>query len=69
MRILTLPKEHPEYKCVAAYALRSDTIKISNIFAIERRGEAQRFEQHKQFGNRMLLWHGSKISNYMGILA
>lgn len=42
---------------------------IVNIFAIEKRGEAQRFEAWKKFGNRMLLWHGSRISNFMGILA
>lgn len=44
VRMLTLPKEHPEFKCVAAYAEKSETVKISNIFAIERRGEAERFE-------------------------
>ncbi len=42
---------------------------IKNIFAIERRGEVERFESWKKSGNRLLLWHGSKVSNFMGILA
>ncbi|CAD8085273.1 unnamed protein product [Paramecium sonneborni] len=68
VRVLTLPKEHPEYKLINQYINQSQQAKISNIFAVERRGEAERFEHNKQY-KRMLLWHGSKISNFMGILA
>ncbi|CAK85722.1 unnamed protein product (macronuclear) [Paramecium tetraurelia] len=68
VRVITLHREHPEYKLIQQYINQSSTPKISNIFAIERRGEAERFESNKQY-NRLLLWHGSKISNFMGILA
>ncbi|CAK63631.1 unnamed protein product (macronuclear) [Paramecium tetraurelia] len=68
VRVVTLPKEHPEFKLIVQYINQSQQAKVSNIFAVERRGEAERFEHNKQH-NRMLLWHGSKISNFMGILA
>ncbi|CAD8092465.1 unnamed protein product [Paramecium sonneborni] len=68
VRVITLHQEHPEFKLIHQYINQSSSPKISNIFAIERRGEAERFEINKQY-NRLLLWHGSKISNFMGILA
>lgn len=46
-----------------------DDLFIHNIFALERKGEAERFDAWKKIGNRTLLWHGSKVSNFMGILA
>jgi len=42
---------------------------IKNIYALERKGEAQRISQFNHLKNKMLLWHGSKISNFMGILS
>lgn len=45
---------------------------IANIFRIERKGENDRFD--KAYGsiknkNRRLLWHGSRSTNYGGILS
>ena len=45
---------------------------VDAIFRIERQGEFQRFEDSK-FGkmgqNRRLLWHGSRCTNFGGILS
>ncbi|KAL2159038.1 hypothetical protein VTH06DRAFT_2797 [Thermothelomyces fergusii] len=45
---------------------------IENIFRIERQGERERFE-NSPFGklnqNRRLLWHGSRCTNFGGILS
>ncbi|CAK74015.1 unnamed protein product (macronuclear) [Paramecium tetraurelia] len=68
VRVVTLPKEHPEFKLIVQYINASHQAKISNIFAVERRGDAERFEHNKEY-KRLLLWHGSKISNFMGILS
>lgn len=46
----------------------SKSAKISNIFAIERKGEAKKFEQFNN-GPRILLWHGSKVSNFISLMA
>ena len=45
---------------------------VQDIFRIERTGEKSRFEQlpakHKG-SDRRLLWHGSRVTNYGGILS
>ena len=42
---------------------------LRGIFRLERKGEEERFEQHRDKENRFLMFHGSKISNFMGILS
>jgi hypothetical protein len=41
---------------------------IKDMFEVEREGEAKRFEPQKPLGNRRMLWHGSRTSNFGGIL-
>ncbi|KAH9786470.1 poly (ADP-ribose) polymerase 2 [Citrus sinensis] len=46
------------------------SVDIVQIFRVEREGETERFR--KQFSNsknRMLLWHGSRLTNWTGILS
>ncbi|RMZ81832.1 hypothetical protein DV738_g2115, partial [Chaetothyriales sp. CBS 135597] len=47
--------------------------KLEDIFRIEREGEAERFEKSSwskiQNKNRLLLWHGSRTTNFGGILS
>jgi len=45
------------------------TWEIYNIFRISRKGEDERFEPYKDFPNRQLLWHGSGLVNFCGILS
>lgn len=45
---------------------------VQNIFRIERQGEQDRFNQSKfsgAFRDRRLLWHGSRATNFGGILS
>ncbi|KNG46006.1 poly polymerase 2 ADP-ribosyltransferase 2 [Stemphylium lycopersici] len=45
--------------------------KVQEIFRIERKGEFERFDKSKYAkiaSNRRLLWHGSRVTNYGGIL-
>jgi poly [ADP-ribose] polymerase 2/3/4 len=68
-----------EYKQLAKYLLESSgsshgiKYRLEDIFRIERTGEADRF--HKSHWakikdkNRLLLWHGSRTTNYGGILS
>ncbi|CEM03092.1 unnamed protein product [Vitrella brassicaformis CCMP3155] len=44
-------------------------LKVQNIFEIARQGEEKRFGKHQNNHNRMLLWHGSRLTNYVGILS
>jgi len=40
---------------------------VLDVFEVERKGEGERFAAFKALPNRMLLWHGSRSTNYVGI--
>ena len=40
-------------------------LEVKGLFAVEREGEKERF---MDVGNRQLLWHGSRLTNWVGIL-
>ncbi|KAM8946664.1 poly [ADP-ribose] polymerase 1 [Pelodytes ibericus] len=44
-------------------------LEIIDIFKIEREGEKQRYRPFKELHNRQLLWHGSRTTNFAGILS
>lgn len=44
-------------------------LNVEEIFKITRDGESARYEQFKDTTNRYLLFHGSKIINFVGILS
>uniref|UniRef100_A0A6P8SJS6 Poly [ADP-ribose] polymerase n=1 Tax=Geotrypetes seraphini TaxID=260995 RepID=A0A6P8SJS6_GEOSA len=49
-------------------ALHNDyTMTLLDVFEIEREGEKAVFRQ--DLANRLLLWHGSRLSNWVGILS
>jgi len=71
-----LEKNGAEFKLLEEYAKNTHAsthnqyaLKIKEIFKIKRNGEEKRFKPFKKLKNRMLLWHGSRISNYVGILS
>ncbi|CAJ1969733.1 unnamed protein product [Sphenostylis stenocarpa] len=45
------------------------TVEIVQIFSISREGEAERYRKFASIRNRMLLWHGSRLTNWTGILS
>ncbi|KAK4185888.1 putative poly polymerase 2 [Podospora australis] len=73
-----LDQKSQEYSHLADYlmntrgATHGHHYQIENIFRIERQGEKDRFDNSK-FGklnqNRRLLWHGSRTTNFGGILS
>jgi len=73
-RVLRLEEESGEFQIIKDYIAASwdggDVNKlIKNVFAIERKGEKERISQWSHLKNRMLLWHGSKVANFLGILS
>lgn len=44
-------------------------LEIEEIFKIARKGEERRFRPFKKMHNRQLLWHGSRTTNFVGILS
>ena len=75
------PLDHKssEYKALADYLVKSSgtshgiRYRLEDIFRIDRAGEGERFEKskfakiHKK--DRRLLWHGSRTTNFGGILS
>ena len=62
-----------EYAAIAKYVENTHeghTPKIVHIYRINREGEEKRYESGgKKLGNRKLLWHGSRLSNFVGIIS
>ncbi|XP_055324089.1 poly [ADP-ribose] polymerase-like [Sitodiplosis mosellana] len=46
-----------------------DKIEVLDVLEVVRHGEESRFEPFKNFKNRTLLWHGSSLTNFVGILS
>eukprot|EP01106_Pelomyxa_sp_JSP_P014176 TRINITY_DN4438_c0_g1_i4.p1 TRINITY_DN4438_c0_g1~~TRINITY_DN4438_c0_g1_i4.p1 ORF type:complete len:591 (-),score=190.34 TRINITY_DN4438_c0_g1_i4:250-1878(-) len=75
--IRPIDKASERYKLLEKYALDShDTgyfktwgFKVDDIFEIERQGEKDRYKPWSANANRQLLWHGSRLTNYVGILS
>ncbi|XP_035898019.1 poly [ADP-ribose] polymerase [Anopheles stephensi] len=47
---------------------KSYDLEIAEIFRIKRKGEDRRYQPFKKLHNRKLLWHGSRLTNFAGIL-
>ncbi|XP_013855625.1 poly [ADP-ribose] polymerase 1 [Austrofundulus limnaeus] len=45
------------------------TLEVQEIFKVAREGEYQRYSPFEELHNRQLLWHGSRTTNYAGILS
>lgn len=70
--ITPLEKASTEYEMVELYLQNTHAkthcqydIQLLNVFQSERSNEKKKF---KDVGNRLLLWHGSRLSNAVGIL-
>jgi len=66
----------PEFKIVQTYMQNTHakthsaySLELVNLFRIQRHGEDIRFKRFADNKNRMLLWHGSRLTNYVGILS
>lgn len=44
-------------------------LKLKDLFRIERDGENERFQKCQNLSNHQLLWHGSRTTNFAGILS
>ncbi|XP_021334004.1 poly [ADP-ribose] polymerase 2 isoform X1 [Danio rerio] len=69
-----LDTDSNEYKVIEKYLKSTHapthtdyTMTLLDVFAVEREVEKDNFNSELQ--NRMLLWHGSRLSNWVGILS
>ena len=82
LQIQPLRKEEPEFDVIRTYIDNTkednnnygyrgfmDTYDIHNIFKIQRKGEAEMIQAYKEVPNHFLLYHGSQLFNFIGILS
>ncbi|XP_030631530.1 poly [ADP-ribose] polymerase 2 isoform X2 [Chanos chanos] len=73
-QLTPLPHGSHEYQVIEKYLQSTHapthtdyTMTVVDIFTVEREGEKDDFLSH--LNNKMLLWHGSRMSNWVGILS
>ena len=73
-KLITLEKNSEDYKIIEKYLNTTHasthsyyTLDIQDIFKVDREGEDKRYK--KSIGGDMLLWHGSRLTNFVGILS
>lgn len=76
-KLVPLDKNSEMYKLLEQYAHNSHDrnwfshmrFEVEDIFEVEREGEKERFAPWANNHNKMLLWHGSRLTNWVGILS
>uniref|UniRef100_A0A1B6HKG9 Poly [ADP-ribose] polymerase n=2 Tax=Homalodisca liturata TaxID=320908 RepID=A0A1B6HKG9_9HEMI len=71
-----LPRDSEEFTILEKYVKNTHaathtqySLQIEEIFKVKRHGEEKRFKPFKKLHNRKLLWHGSRLTNFAGILS
>ena len=67
--IKPIDKNDHEYSMIEKYIhSTSPKLKVKHLYTIDREGEKERFHEHKDLGNRKLLWHGTNVAVVCAIL-
>lgn len=74
--IVPLDKASDEFRLLREYTKNTHgathtnfDLEVDEIFKVNRSGEERRYKPFKKLHNRQLLWHGSRLTNYVGILS
>ncbi|XP_065898100.1 poly [ADP-ribose] polymerase 1-like isoform X2 [Dysidea avara] len=74
--IKVLSKDCDEFEMIKEYVTNthapthsSYALELLEVFNIERHGESKRYKPFRKLPNRKLLWHGSRTTNFAGILS
>ncbi len=71
--LVPLEKDNAEFQMCAEYLMNQKAgykLKLIDVFKSERQDEQKRFDNSAfAHHNRQLLWHGSRLTNYVGILS
>ncbi|CAL4074076.1 unnamed protein product, partial [Meganyctiphanes norvegica] len=75
-KIEVVDKKSEEFEMLRTYVKNthaathsSYTLDLEHVFKVDRQGEKKRYKPFKQLPNRQLLWHGSRLTNWAGILS
>ncbi|OWZ07726.1 Poly ADP-ribose [Phytophthora megakarya] len=66
----------PDFALIQTYIRNSnccgrkqDRLQLLSVFRVEKPEQETRFEPFRKFTNRRILWHGSHLANWLGILS
>ena len=75
-QLAPLDRKSEEFEIIERYLQNThgDThtdyrLEIQEVFHVDRFGESKRYEKWQNLSNRTLLWHGSRLTNFVGILS
>lgn len=74
-KIVPLEAYRAEYNLISQMVQNTQStefkfhVELEEVFEVEREGEADRFQPFKVLPHHRLLWHGSRATNYIGILS
>lgn len=75
--MVPLPHDSEDYRLVEKYLQTTHApthtdwaLELEEVFTVDRQGEFDKFSPYKnKLKNKMLLWHGSRLTNFVGILS
>lgn len=76
-RLFPLESSSREFGLVQSYIFNSSccvggdhgkNIELFQLFRVEKLSEAERYAPFRSYANRRILWHGSRMCNWLGIL-
>ncbi|CAN0886299.1 Poly [ADP-ribose] polymerase 1 [Linum grandiflorum] len=75
--ITAIPHESDDYRLIEKYLNNTHApthtdwdLELEDVFTLNREGEFDKFAAYREkLRNRMLLWHGSRLTNFVGILS
>ncbi|KAJ2939633.1 hypothetical protein O0L34_g14353 [Tuta absoluta] len=74
--IAPLDKTSEEFQMILEYVTNTHaathsgyTLEVEEVFKVVREGEDKRYKPFRKLHNRRLLWHGSRVTNFAGILS
>lgn len=75
-KLVPLNHESDEFKTLVKYVQNTHAethnkyeLIVEDIFTVDRSGENKRYKPFRKLANRKLLWHGSRLTNFAGILS
>ena len=73
LNIVPLDKDGSEFEVINNYIKNTRTDdnihEVANIFKIQRKGEAEMMQTFKDVPNHFLMYHGSQLFNFLGIIS
>ncbi|XP_064402678.1 uncharacterized protein LOC135348405 isoform X3 [Halichondria panicea] len=71
-----LPKSSDEFSMLQEYVSNTHAVthsqyslEVLEVFKVDREGEGKKYKPFSKLHNRQLLWHGSRKTNFVGILS